>query len=96
MSEFGSEIAARVGRTTAALHAAQVADDDYLSAVLLGELESLARVAAEHDVDIPGLRESLERYTHPTDLHLPQDARPTVVDLAAQDRVAGEPARRIA
>jgi hypothetical protein len=95
MSEFGTEIAARVGRTTASLQAAQAADDDYLTAVLLGELESLARLAAEHDVHVPGLHEALERHAHPTDIRLPDD-RPTVLDLAAPDEAAGEPVRRIA
>jgi hypothetical protein len=105
MSEFGTEIAARVGRTTASLQAAQAADDDYLTAVLLGELESLARLAAEHDVHVPGLHEALERHAHPTDVQLP-DERPTVLDLATSDlatsdlatsdQAAGEPVRRIA
>lgn len=94
MSDFGSEIAARVARTIASLQAAEAADDDYLSSVLVGELDSLARVAAEHDVYIPGLRSVLERHGHPAEVRLPG---PSVIDLAGQDRaVAEEPTRRIA
>lgn len=94
MSDFGSEIAARVARTIDSLQAAEAADDDYLSTVLLGELESLARVAGEHDVDIPGLRELLERHGHPVEVRLPDRS---VIDLARQDgELAAQPARRIA
>lgn len=61
MSEFAIEMAGRVARTTESLGAARAADDDYLVAVLYGELESLARVADEHDIVVPGLAESLSR-----------------------------------
>lgn len=73
MSEFMNEIVGRVGRTTQSLQAAVAAEDDYLVSVLYGELESLERVAAEHEVEIPGLKESLDRHGQAVEIILPRD-----------------------
>lgn len=74
MSEFGTEIAARVARTTRSLVVARAEQDDYLVSVLYGELESLARLAAEHDIEVPGLRESLDRHGESAEVELPDEA----------------------
>lgn len=62
MSQFHHEITSRVAETQAELARAREARDEYLVGVRLGELESLARVAAEHGVEIAGVEESLARH----------------------------------
>ena len=73
MSEFASEIAERVTRASTSLEEARSSGDDYLLDVRLGELEELARVAADHDVELPGLQETIAAHTGPVDLVLPDD-----------------------
>jgi hypothetical protein len=55
MTEFHSEISLRATRATQSLRSAQEVGDDYLAAVREAELESLARLAAEHGLRIPEL-----------------------------------------
>jgi hypothetical protein len=59
MSDFSSEIQRRVAETRVLLAEARAAGDDYLERVLLGDLESLARVASEHAVTLEGVDEVL-------------------------------------
>lgn len=54
MSDFRSEIRRRAAETRAQLAEARGAGDDYLERVLLGDLESLSRVASEHAVTLDG------------------------------------------
>lgn len=50
MSEFVQEIRDRMTSARLALAEAQREDDDYLVQVRQGELESLERLAADHDL----------------------------------------------
>ena len=62
MSEFHSEISNRIDRVRGDLARGAADGDDYLVEVSLGELESLARLAVEHDVRVDGLDEALASY----------------------------------
>lgn len=62
MSQFRHEISNRITETRNNLDLAREAGDEYLVGVRLGELESLARVAAEHGVELDGVEESLARH----------------------------------
>lgn len=53
MDQLRNTLVTRVRDARAALAAAQDAGDDYLVVVRQGELESLALLAAEHDIDLP-------------------------------------------
>lgn len=53
MDQLKAALASRVTAARAALAAARAAGDDYLAVVLQGELESLARLAGEHDITLP-------------------------------------------
>lgn len=66
MSEFRSEISNRIAETRDGLSAAAATGDDYLVEVRLGELESLARIAAEHDLPLDGVEQDLASYGLPT------------------------------
>lgn len=55
MIELAAHIRRRTREALASLHQAQAEDDIHLTSVRLGELDSLARTAAEHDVDVPEL-----------------------------------------
>ena len=48
MSEFEQEIQIRLESATQSLADAERDGDDYLAQVMLGEIESLQRLAAEH------------------------------------------------
>lgn len=61
--DFSSEIRRRVAQAHAQLVEARGTGDDYLAHVLLGDLESLARVASEHSVALDGADEALARGT---------------------------------
>lgn len=52
MSEFASNVNERVREARTALDGARSEGDDYLVSVHTGELESLARLAKEHDVPL--------------------------------------------
>ena len=62
MSEFRSEINSRIDRVKGDLARGVADGDDYLVEVSLGELESLARIAVEHDVPLDGVDEALASY----------------------------------
>lgn len=66
MDEFRSEISSRVARLKGELARGAADGDDYLVEVSLGELESLARIAVEHDVRLDGVDEALASYGLPT------------------------------
>lgn len=55
MSEFVQEIRDRIESARASLAEAQREGDDYLTQVCLGELESLERLAGEHDLESAAL-----------------------------------------
>ena len=59
MSDFRREISNRIAQTRGQLSRAEESGDDYLVEVHLGELESLARIAADHDVSVDGVQEAL-------------------------------------
>jgi hypothetical protein len=80
MSEFANEITERVAQASSSLREAAQSGDDFLADVRVGELEELARVAADHDVEVPGLQETLEAHTGgieiPIDLREEPSAQP--------------------
>ena len=75
MSEFASEISERVAQARASLAEAEATGDDYLVRIRVGELESLARLAADHDLTVPGLEDQVARHGDATDVVLP-DVQP--------------------
>jgi len=77
MSQFPNEIRDRIQATRVSLVQARQCGDDYLVEVRLGELECLARVAAEHGITVEGVEESL--VTH--GLRTPPPGVPLVMDL---------------
>jgi hypothetical protein len=89
VSQFHQEISNRIAETQEDLTRAQQAGDEYLVGVRLGELESLARVAAEHGIQIDGVEESLARHG----LATPVMGVPLVVDL--QEAELAEQRRRV-
>jgi hypothetical protein len=66
VSDFRTQISNRIAQTRGDLSLAAAAGDDYLVEVSLGELESLARIAVEHDLPIDGAEEDLASYGLPT------------------------------
>jgi len=62
MNEFAHEMTARVDEASTSLAEAQLAGDDYLVEVRLGELESLARVAQDNGLELPTVAATLARY----------------------------------
>jgi hypothetical protein len=78
LTEFGSELRRRIQQTVTDLADARASGDDYLVEVRLGELESLARVAAEHGITVDGVEESLSRHG----LATPSAGVPLLVDLS--------------
>jgi hypothetical protein len=73
MSEFASEVSERVEQARLSLAEAEASGDDYLVGVRVGELESLARIAADHDVEVPGLAETVARHGDTDEIRLPAD-----------------------
>lgn len=53
MTEFQAQIRGRIREAVASLEAARDEGDDYMVDVRTGELESLRRVATDHDVSVP-------------------------------------------
>ncbi len=92
MTEFPSEIRNRIANARSELSAAQEAGDDYLVGVHLGELESLARLAAEHGIEVEGVQESLAAHG----LRTPAPGLPLVLDLREQVPVPLVPEERAA
>ena len=78
MSEFRSEINSRIDRVKRDLARGVADGDDYLVEVSLGELESLARIAVEHDVPLEGVDEALAPYG----LRTPPAGLPLIVPAA--------------
>jgi hypothetical protein len=62
VTQFDATISSRILEARTALDEALVDGDDYLADIRLGELESLARVAAEHGVQVEGVAETLARH----------------------------------
>ena len=62
MTEFTHQLNSRIAEARANLRQAREDDEPYLVTVRLGELESLARVAAEHGVIVEGVAESLAEF----------------------------------
>ena len=57
MTQFHAELRERVAATLMSLHEARATGDDHLAEIRVGELESLARVAREHDLLLDELAE---------------------------------------
>ena len=66
MTEFHTEIQRRALEARQSLAEARAAGDDYLAGIRLGEMQSLARIAAEHGVALEGVAESLAAHGLPT------------------------------
>jgi hypothetical protein len=77
LSDFQHVILGRIADSRASLSEAHRTGDDYLVEIRLGELESLARLAAEHGVDVDGIEESFAAHG----LATPALGVPLVVDL---------------
>ena len=76
MTHFPDEIRERIQSTRLSLLQARLSGEDYLVEVRLGELESLAHIAAEHGITVDGVEESLASYglqTPPRGLALVMD-----------------------
>lgn len=56
MTELQTQIMYRADEAIASLLTAEAEEDHHLTVVRLGELESLARTAVEHGLDLPVLR----------------------------------------
>jgi len=97
VSEFATELEGRAHEAIASLREAEAAGDDYLVEVRVGELQSLSRLAADHDVTLPRLvGDALVRHGLPTELPLPEgEPSPTgpivldAVEPAGRDALAG-------
>ena len=66
MTEFHNEITRRAVEAQGSLAEAWATGDDYLAGIRLGEIQSLARLAAEHGLVLDGVAESLAAYGLPT------------------------------
>ena len=95
MNEFAHEMTARVDEASTSLAEAQLAGDDYLVEVRLGELESLARVAQDNGLELPTVADTLEKYGRIEDNELPESTLaatgPIQIDLT-EDLPTARPA----
>lgn len=66
MTDFQSEFRQRAAEAQRALAEARDTGDDYLVEVRLGEIESLARLGAEHQIQLDDLEASLIAHGWPT------------------------------
>jgi hypothetical protein len=66
VTEFHNEIQRRAREARSSLAEARATGDDYLAGIRLGEIQSLARIAAEHGLVLEGVEESLAAYGLPT------------------------------
>jgi hypothetical protein len=66
VTEFHNEITRRAVEAQRSLAEARTTGDDYLAGIRLGEIQSLARLAAEHGLVLEGVAESLADYGLPT------------------------------
>ena len=55
MTEFHAEVSERVRSAVTSLDEARQSGDDHMVEVRIGELESLAHLAMEHDLHVPEL-----------------------------------------
>lgn len=62
MSEFVAQIRGRAAEALTWLREAQASGDEYLVNVSLDQIESIARVAADHSISLDGVAESLIAY----------------------------------
>jgi len=62
MSEFSSQIRGRAAEALSWLREGQDNGDEYLVNVSLDQIESIARVAADHQISLDGVAESLTAY----------------------------------
>jgi hypothetical protein len=85
MSDFTSELRQRVAEAQRSLAEARESGDDYLVRLSLGQIESLARLAAENQVTVDGVEESLAAHG----LATPGAGLPRVVELPASRIDAG-------
>jgi hypothetical protein len=51
MTDFDAQIRRRLSDASRSLQQARAMDDDYAVTLHLGELEGLARIAADHDIE---------------------------------------------
>ena len=56
-SEFSAQLQARAAEALDALRQAVESGDDYSVSVQRGELDSISRIASDHDVPVPALEE---------------------------------------
>jgi hypothetical protein len=82
VTQFRNEISSRIAAALRSLDQAREDGDDYLVEVRLGELEGLARLAAEHGLPLDGAEESLARHG----LSTPGPGVPLSVDLRASQQ----------
>ena len=68
MNDFRREISNRIAQTRGELSRAEQIGDDYLVEVHLDALQSLARIAADHDVAVDGVEEALASHGLPAPL----------------------------
>jgi hypothetical protein len=88
MSDFATEIRLRVAGAQRSLVEARESGDDYAVRLALGELEDLARMAADHHVPVDGVEEALAAHG----LRTPRAGLPLLrLDLDL-DRTAPAPA----
>ena len=62
MTEFHNEIRRRAAEARRSLAEARATGDEYLAGIRLGEIQDLARIAADHGVVLDGVAESLAAY----------------------------------
>ncbi len=65
MSEFVAQIRGRAAEALTWLHEAQDSGDEYLVNVSLDQIESIARVAADHSITLEGVAETMSAYGLP-------------------------------
>lgn len=75
VDEFRNEISSRIDRLKGDVSRGRADGDDYLVEVSLGELESLARIAADHGLPVDGVDEALAPYG----LRTPAAGLPTIL-----------------
>ncbi len=85
MSDFAIELQLRVAGAKRSLSEARESGDDYAVRLALGELEDLARIAADHHIALDGVEEALAAHG----LRTPKAGLPLLrLDL---DRAANAP-----
>jgi hypothetical protein len=62
MSDFTTELRLRVVEAQQSLAEARETGDDYLVQLSLGQIESLARLASDNQINVDGVAETLASY----------------------------------